>query len=576
MNAARTLRPYGPAGWAGATAAAVAGVLRVAVVPAFVPPLLDRVIVAGDLAALPRVLAVTGLVAVAAALALALQDALLARAGARLAADRREAVYRRLLARTPGRLPGTSGGLAGRLPADLREIELFHQGGLGTLVAESTAIVVIVGLLAWRDPVATLALVALGVPIGLLMQRLGRHLRRQATRAQAGTEAVAGDVQEGLRHHAVARAFGAEAFLMRRFARANAATRAAGARRGAWAALQVPASQVAVFLALAVLVSLLAGRAAAGALSVGEVAEYLTLVALLANPAQLLPRGYALAVQARAADARLADLEADEGPQVAAAGGPGTDVPRTDEPRTDEAATDATAEAAPNAAAGSVGGGDGLVLDDVWLRHAGGPWLLRGATVRLPPTGLVALTGESGAGKSSLVAALLGFLPPERGAIRWAGAPLQPRTTVAWVPQSMDLLRGSLRDNLTLGAAYDDAALHAALAAVGLEAVVAARAGGLDAELAEDGAGLSGGQRQRLAVARALLREPAVLVLDEPSAALDTASEAALVATLRREAHRRLVVVVAHRDAVRAAADVVLAMVDAHLRVRAAHVPGDA
>lgn len=544
MNAGRVLAPYGAPGWAGAAAAAASGVLRVAVVPAFVPPLLDRVITGGDLAALPRVLAVTGLVAVAASLALALQDALLARAGARLAADRREAVYRRLLARPPGRLPGTSGGLAGRLPADLREIELYHQAGLGTLIAESTAILVILVLLAWRDPVATTALVALGVPIGLLMQRLGRRLRRQATRAQAGTEAVAADLQEGLRHHAVARAFGAEGFLLRRFARANAATRAAAARRGAWAALQVPASQVAVFVALAVLVSLLAGRAAAGALSVGQVAEYLTLVALLANPAQLLPRGYAMAVQARAADARLRDLEAD------APHDPPQDAPH-------DAPHDAPSIAPTT--------GDGLTLEDVWLRRDGGPWLLRGASVALPATGLVAVTGASGAGKSSLVAALLGFLPPERGRLLWAGAPLAPRAHVAWVPQSMDLLRGSLRDNLTLGAAYDDAAIHAALAAVGMDALVAARPGGLDGELAEDGAGLSGGQRQRLAVARALLREPRLLVLDEPSAALDAASEAALVATLAHEATRRLVLVVAHRDAVTAAADTVLHLADGHL-----------
>jgi len=461
------------------------------------------------------------------ALTLAVQDAALAHGGAVRVAQLRERAYRALLARTPGRLPGTSGGLAGRVVSDVREVETFHQYGIGTLLAESVAVLGIVAVLAWRAPLATLLLLALGVPAVWLLERLGGRLRASADRAQAGTEAVAADLQEGLKHHAVVRAFDAEGFMLDRFQTANVATRRAASRRSVLAALQVPVTQIAVFAALAGLVALLAGRAASGVMSVGQVVEYLTLVALLSTPAQLLPRGYALLRQAEAALARIDDLLT-----------PAVDV--------------ATVE--PPVAAGILEGGEtGLTLQGVWARHGEGDWVLRGASAHAPAQGLVVVTGESGVGKSTLLSVLLGFLTAERGSVHLDGVPLD-RSRVAWVPQSLDLLRGSLRDTLTLGRPVPDERVWEAVHDVGMADAVRRLPGHLDATLDEDGAGLSGGQRQRLLVARALLRDPAVLLLDEPTANLDAEAEAALVETLMREAERRLVIAVAHREALPRAA----------------------
>lgn len=556
----RLLLPYGASGWTGVAAAAASSALRVAVVPLFVAPLLDRVIAGGDLAALPGVLAASGAAVAGMALLLLLQDALLARSGARLAADQREVLYEALLARTPGRLPGTSGGLAGRILADLREVEIYHQGGLGTLAAETAAILGIVAVLAWRAPLPTAALLALGLPAVVLLTWLGRRLRTQADRAQAGSEAVAAHLQEGLRHHAVARVFGAEGFLLRRFRAANETTRRAASRRGLLSALQVPASQIAIFAALAVLVTLLAGQAVAGRLSVGEVVEYMTLVALLATPAQLLPRGYAMLRQAEAATRRMAALE---GRPDGAAAPEATPTPPS---RSTPDALQVPSEVAENDQATAGSHDAGLVLDDVWARHRDGPWVLRGASATLPARGLVAVVGASGAGKTTLLSVLLGLLPADRGRVERAGTPLAlADARLGWVPQSLDLLRGTLRDNLTLDRNVSDDDLRAALRAVGLEAAVEALPAGLDHALDEDGSGLSGGQRQRLLVARALLRRPAVLVLDEPTANLDAEAEAALVATLRREAERRLVVAVAHRAALARAAERVLRLTDGRL-----------
>lgn len=544
----RLLAPFGVAGWAGVAAAVAASALRVAVVPLFVGPVLDRVLVQGDMDVLPRVLTSTGAALIGMSLLVLAQETMLASSGAALAARWRERLYRDLLRREPGRLPGTSGGLAGRILADLVEVEHFHRYGIGTIVAEGTAIAAILAVLSWRAPGPTLALLALGVPAAWVLAVLGRRLRAQADRAQAGSEAVTAHLQEGLRQHAVARAFGAEEFLIRRFEGANDATRRAAVRRGFLSALQIPASQIALFAALAGLVTLLAGQASAGRLSVGEVVEYLTLVALLTTPAQMLPRGYALLRQGEAAARRLRALES-----APARDGPSHDLPGAD--------------AAERVAPASVTGAErGLHLDDVWVRHPNGPYVLRGATARLPDRGLVALVGDSGAGKSTLLAMLLGFLAAERGRATLAGRPLaSARDAIGWVPQSLDLMRGPLRDNLTLGRDARDEDLWEALRAVGMDEAVDNLPTGLDHVLDEDGAGLSGGQRQRLAIARALLRRPGVLLLDEPTANLDAVSEDALVRTLRREGRQRLVLAVAHRAALADAADLVLRLEDGRL-----------
>lgn len=563
----RLLAPFGVAGWAGVSAAVAASALRVAVVPLFVGPVLDRVLVQGDMDVLPRVLATTGAALIGMSLLVLLQETMLASSGAALAARWRERLYRDLLRRDPGRLPGTSGGLAGRILADLVEVEHYHRYGIGTIVAEATAIAAILAVLFWQAPGPTLALLALGAPAAWVLAVLGRRLRAQADRAQAGSEAVAAHLQEGLRQHAVARAFGAETFLIGRFDEANDATRRAAVRRGFLSALQIPATQIALFVALAGLVTLLAGQASTGRLSVGEVVEYLTLVALLTTPAQMLPRGYALLRQGEAAARRLRALETAPTPADPTPAEPARDRSR-DLPR-----DDAAGRPAPAAAAGA---GRGLDLSDVWVRHPGGPYVLQGATAHLPDRGLVALVGDSGAGKSTLLALLLGFLAAERGRATLAGRPLpSARDAIGWVPQSLDLMRGSVRDNLTLGLPASDDEVRAALRAVGMDEAVDALPGALDHRLTEDGAGLSGGQRQRLAIARALLRRPVVLLLDEPTANLDAASEAGLVRTLRREARHRLVLAVAHRTALADAADLVLRLRDGRLeRVEAATVDG--
>jgi NHLM bacteriocin system ABC transporter peptidase/ATP-binding protein len=177
--------------------------------------------------------------------------------------------------------------------------------------------------------------------------------------------------------------------------------------------------------------------------------------------------------------------------------------------------------------------------------------LVQGLSLCLRPGGRVALVGASGSGKSTLARIAAGLFHPWSGQILVDG---QPRAryerehlaeNIAYVDQDVSLFEGSVRENLTLWGDAADETLHAALRDAAVDDVVAGRAGGLDAPLQEGARNLSGGQRQRLEIARALVRDPALLILDEATSALDPASEAQIEANLRRRNVTCLVV--AHR-----------------------------
>ncbi|MER7171006.1 thiol reductant ABC exporter subunit CydD [Streptomyces mesophilus] len=174
----------------------------------------------------------------------------------------------------------------------------------------------------------------------------------------------------------------------------------------------------------------------------------------------------------------------------------------------------------------------------------------------------VALVGPSGAGKSTLLHAVLGFVRPDEGRIRVGGtdlasvAPDAWHEQVAWVPQRPHVFAGTLAENLRLARPdADDEQVRRALRDAGALEFVDALPEGLGTLLGEDGAGLSAGQKQRLALARAFLADRPVLLLDEPTAALDGGTEAQIVDAVRRLARGRTVLLVVHRPALLAVAD---------------------
>lgn len=218
-------------------------------------------------------------------------------------------------------------------------------------------------------------------------------------------------------------------------------------------------------------------------------------------------------------------------------------------------------------------------LDGVTVRHAGrSEASLDAVSLVVEPGETVALVGPSGVGKSTLLGVLLGFVEPAEGRVLVSGVDLASldvdrwREQIAWVPQRPYLFAGTVAENVRLARpGADDAAVRAALRDANAFDFVAGLPQGADTLLGEDGAGLSAGQRQRLALARAFLADRPLLLLDEPTAALDGETEAGIVDAVRRLAEGRTVLLVVHRPALLAVADRVVT-----LSRRASLVPGPA
>lgn len=192
---------------------------------------------------------------------------------------------------------------------------------------------------------------------------------------------------------------------------------------------------------------------------------------------------------------------------------------------------------------------------------------LYGINCRIPANGVFVVTGPSGAGKSTLVDLLLGLLTPSRGGILVDGVPLrdvglgQWRRSVAYVAQEPFLLHDSVRANLSrLCAEATERDMWRALRLASAATFVAALPRGLDTVVGDRGGHLSGGERQRIALAGALLREPRLLVLDEPVSHLDPYNEALVLKALQRLRGRMTIIAIAHGGALLQQADQMLAL----------------
>ena len=181
----------------------------------------------------------------------------------------------------------------------------------------------------------------------------------------------------------------------------------------------------------------------------------------------------------------------------------------------------------------------------------------------------VALLGRIGCGKSSLNKLVLGFYQPTSGAVLVDNVdirqldPLQLRRHIGYVPQDVSLFSGSLRDNIVAGGGsdrVDDDALLRAIELAGLENLVNSHPHGVDLQVGERGQALSGGQKQSVAIARALVQDPPILLLDEPTSSMDNASEEAFKADLKNVAAGKTILVVTHRTSLLSLVDRIIVM----------------
>jgi len=195
-----------------------------------------------------------------------------------------------------------------------------------------------------------------------------------------------------------------------------------------------------------------------------------------------------------------------------------------------------------------------IAFRHVEFAYANGAPVLHDIDLEIEPTRTVAFVGHTGSGKSSLIKLLLRFYEPQRGEILVDGIPLPRlrtddlRRQIGLVSQDVFLFQGTIRENIAYGVpdASEAAILEAARAAEAMEFIDELPAG-LNTVVGERGQKLSGGQRQRLSLARALLKDPAILILDEATSSVDNETEAAIQRSLAKISHSRTTLVIAHR-----------------------------
>ena len=446
------------------------------------------------------------------------------------------------------------GRLVTRVTGDVEALnELFTAGvvaGLGDLFT-LTAISVMMLAVDWRLALAAFAVIPFVVLVSRLFQR---RVREQYRDIRARVARINAFVQERLTGLRVVQLFGRERAERARFAALNDAHLESQLKSITVYALYFPAIEILTTVALAALVVAAAGRVGVGTLTVGTVAAFLQLVRRFFQPLQDLSEKFNILQAAMAASERIFGLlDTPAEPAPAAAG---------------------RAPAPARAAAAGVT----VTFEDVWFAYdlahmatagdapAEPEWVLKGVSFTARPGETVGLVGHTGAGKSTIVALLLRFYTPQRGRVLIDGVdlrdltPAEVRARVGYVQQDIFLFAGTVGDNIRLSAPLTGAELDAAAARVGADRVIGRLPGGWAHELGERGATLSVGERQLLSFARAIAADPALLVLDEATSAVDSEAEAQIQAGLGTLVRGRTTIAIAHRLSTIVDADQILVL----------------
>ena len=219
-----------------------------------------------------------------------------------------------------------------------------------------------------------------------------------------------------------------------------------------------------------------------------------------------------------------------------------------------------------------------VTIDNVSFHYATSLVGVDGIHLHVPAGNTLALVGATGSGKSTLIKLLLRFYDPESGSVLIDGQPITDvsmnslRQSIGLVSQDVYLFEGSIRDNIAYGKPdADEAAIIDAAKTAEAWSFIETLPQGLDTPVGERGVRLSGGQRQRLSLARALLKDPPILVLDEATSAVDNETEAAIQRSLKRIAHGRTVIMIAHRLSTIVHADEIVVIEKGQVAERGSH-----
>ena len=464
--------------------------------------------------------------------------------------DVRSLVYERLLGQSGDfHARNPSGDLISRVTGDVDRIQSLFGTDLADLVQSIATLAGLSVLVVSRSPELTLvALVvapAIVVPVVLIANRLRRISK--AGRERMGD--LTGVLSETLRGHRVVQAYGAERYEVERFGEVNERTFRLLRKGAGVMALSSPLVETASVLAFLVLFGYAGRKIAAGTMTLGAFISFGVGLVMMYQPFKRATRINLALQQALASARRLFEV------------------------------LDAPVLVVDRPGATPLGPFEREVrFEGVSFASPSGPDVLSGVDLVLPRGSVTAVVGPSGAGKTTLANLLPRFMDVTAGRISLDGVDVREvtlaslRASMALVTQEVVLFDDTVRRNVAYGRdGIPEEKVRAALSAANAEAFVDALPKGLETRVGEAGGRLSGGQRQRLAIARALLKDPPILILDEATSALDTESERAVQDALERLMAGRTTLVIAHRLSTVRRADMIVVLDGGRIVERGRH-----
>ncbi|MDH6541035.1 ABC transporter ATP-binding protein [Streptomyces sp. SPB4] len=462
----------------------------------------------------------------------------------------RRGLISRLIRLRTGELDRTEpGGLTTRVTSDSTLVQHAATGGLIQIVDGSIHLLATIVLMGVTSlpllGITSVVLLVVGVAMGVVMPRI----RRVTTEAQESVGAIGAALDRALGAARTVKANGGEA---KETGRAEAAAEQAyraglvGARYQAMIAVLAGLVVQASFLAV---IGFGGALVATGSLDLAALIGFLLYLFNLGGPILSLVSGTTALQQGLGALARIEEVQGMEIEE---------DVDLT--------------PARPS------GPPPEVVVEELEFAYQGRTPTLKGTSFTAPAGAITAIIGSSGSGKTTVFSLLQRFYEMDAGSIRLDGTDIRSlsradlRRRIAYVEQDSPMLAGTLRENLLYSAPdATDEAVAEVLRKTLLDEFVAGLPDGLDTEVGSRGLALSGGERQRLAIARALLREPQVLLLDEVTAHLDGLSEIALRKTVEQAAESCTVLLIAHRLSTVTTADRLILFDDGRVRDHGPH-----